>query len=44
MEDEDREGLQNVGFFTVQPLDLADSPRELHNTRGHVQITKILSM
>jgi hypothetical protein len=22
--------IRNVGFFTVQPLDTADSPRELH--------------
>jgi hypothetical protein len=29
-EDEDRDGLQNVGFFTAQPFDLADSPREHH--------------
>jgi hypothetical protein len=29
-EDEDRDGLRNVGFFTVQSLDLADSLRELH--------------
>jgi hypothetical protein len=27
-EDEDRDGLRNVGFFTAQP---ADSPRELHH-------------
>jgi hypothetical protein len=32
-EDEDRYGLQNVVFFTVQSLDLADSPRELHYTQ-----------
>jgi hypothetical protein len=25
--DEDRDGLQNIGFFAVQPLDPADSPR-----------------
>jgi uncharacterized Zn-finger protein len=24
-------GLQNISFFTVQPFDLADSPRELHH-------------
>jgi hypothetical protein len=30
-EDEDRDGLRNVGFFTVQPFDPADSPRELHH-------------
>jgi hypothetical protein len=29
-EDEDRDGLRNVGFFTAQPFDLADSPRELY--------------
>jgi hypothetical protein len=29
-EDKDRDGLQNVGFFTVQPLDLANSPIELY--------------
>jgi hypothetical protein len=28
-EDKDRDGLQNV-FFTIQPLDPADSPRELY--------------
>jgi len=33
-EDEDRDGLRNVGFFTVQPLDLADRPRELHFTQS----------
>jgi hypothetical protein len=32
-EDEDRDGLRNVGFFTAQPFDLADSPRELHHTK-----------
>jgi hypothetical protein len=32
-EDEDRDGLQNVGFFTIQPLDLADSPRELYYSK-----------
>jgi len=31
-EDEDRDGLQNVGFFTAQPFYLADSPRKLHHT------------
>jgi hypothetical protein len=30
-EDEDRDGLRNLGFFTAQPFDLADSPRELHH-------------
>jgi hypothetical protein len=30
-EDDDRDGLQNVGFFTAQPFDLANSPRELHH-------------
>jgi len=29
-EDEDRDGLRNVGFFTFQPFDLAGSPRELY--------------
>jgi hypothetical protein len=29
-EDEDTDGLPNVGFFTAQPFDPADSPRELH--------------
>jgi hypothetical protein len=29
-ENEDRDGLRNVGFFTAQPFDPADSPRELH--------------
>jgi len=31
--DEDRDGLQNVGFFVVQPLDPADNPREFLNTQ-----------
>jgi hypothetical protein len=31
-EDEDRDGLRNVGFFTAQPFDPADSPRKLHRT------------
>jgi hypothetical protein len=30
-EDEDRDGLQNTGFFTAQPFDPADSLRELHH-------------
>jgi hypothetical protein len=30
IEDEDRDGLRNVGFFTAQPYDLADSLKE-HN-------------
>jgi hypothetical protein len=29
-EDEDGDGLRNVGLFTVQPLDPADNPKELH--------------
>jgi hypothetical protein len=29
-EDEDRDGAQNIGLFTVQPLDLADNLKELH--------------
>jgi hypothetical protein len=33
-EDGDRDGLRNVGFLTVQPLDPADSPRELHFTQS----------
>jgi hypothetical protein len=28
-EDEDRDGLRNVDFFTAQPFDPVDSPREL---------------
>jgi hypothetical protein len=31
---EDRDGLRNVGFFTAQPFDPADSPRELHHTQS----------
>jgi hypothetical protein len=31
-EDEDRDGLRNVGFFTAQPFDPAHSPRELHHS------------
>jgi hypothetical protein len=30
-EDEDTDGLRNVGLFTAQPFDPADSPRELHH-------------
>jgi len=30
-EDEDRDGLRNVGFLTAQPFEPADSPRELHH-------------
>jgi hypothetical protein len=30
-EDEDRDGLRNVVFFTALPIDPADSPRELHH-------------
>jgi hypothetical protein len=33
-EDEDRDGLRNVGFFTAQPFDPADSPRELHHIQS----------
>jgi len=29
-EDEDRDGPENVGLFTVKPLDPADDPKELH--------------
>jgi len=32
-EDEDRDGLQNAGFFINQPLDPTDSSRELHYTQ-----------
>jgi hypothetical protein len=31
-EDEERDGLQNISFFTFQPLDLAGSTRELYYT------------
>jgi hypothetical protein len=31
--EDDRDGLWNIGFFTVQPLDPADSQRELHYTQ-----------
>jgi hypothetical protein len=31
-EDRDSDGLQNT-FFTIQPLNLADRPRELHYTQ-----------
>jgi hypothetical protein len=42
-EDEDRDGLQNVGFFPIQPLDPVDSPRELHYIQlpGKQQILQI---
>jgi hypothetical protein len=33
-EDEDRDGLRNVGFLTAQPFDPAGSPRELHHTQS----------
>jgi hypothetical protein len=33
-EDEDRDGLRNVGFFTAQSFDPADSPRKLHHTQS----------
>jgi hypothetical protein len=33
-EDEDRDGLRNVRFVAVQPLDPADSPRELPYTQS----------
>jgi hypothetical protein len=33
-ENEDRNGLRNVGFFTAQPFDPADSPRELHHIKS----------
>jgi len=29
---EDRDGLRNIGFFTAQPFNPADSPRELQHT------------
>jgi len=32
-EDEDRDGLRNVGFLTAQPFDPADSPRELDHKK-----------
>jgi len=40
-QDEDRDGLWNVGFLTAQPSDLADSPRKLHHTQlpGKQQIS-----
>jgi len=33
-EDEDRDGLRNVGFLTAQPFDPADIPRKLHHTQS----------
>jgi hypothetical protein len=33
-EDEDRDGLRNVGLLTAQPFDPADSPRELYHTQS----------
>jgi hypothetical protein len=30
-EDEDRDGLRNVGFFTAQPLDPIEGPRKLQH-------------
>jgi hypothetical protein len=39
-EDEDRDGLRNVGIFTAQPFDPADSPREHHTqSPGKQQIS-----
>jgi hypothetical protein len=34
----------NIGFFTAQPFDPADSPRELHHTQslGKQQISLVL--
>jgi hypothetical protein len=32
VEDEDGDGLRNIGLLTARPFDLADSPRELHQT------------
>jgi hypothetical protein len=32
LEDEDRDDLRNVGFFTSQAFDLADNRRKLHHT------------
>jgi hypothetical protein len=29
-EDEDRDGPRNVGFFAIQPLDVAGSPRRFY--------------
>jgi hypothetical protein len=31
-EDEDEDGPRNVGFFAIQPLDTAGSPREFYYT------------
>jgi hypothetical protein len=31
-EEEDRDGVRNVGLLSAQPFDPADSPRELHHT------------
>jgi hypothetical protein len=33
-EDEDRDGLQNVGFYKTEPPYPADSPRKLHYTHS----------
>jgi hypothetical protein len=35
-EDEDRDGLRNVGLLTAQPFDPADSPRELPYSKSSV--------
>jgi hypothetical protein len=40
-EDEDRDGVQNVGLLTAQPFDPADSPRELHH-HYHVSVIFVL--
>jgi hypothetical protein len=43
-EDEDRDGLRDVGLLTAQPFDPADSPRELHHTQspGKQQISLVV--
>jgi hypothetical protein len=33
-EDEDKDGLRNIGLLTAQPFDPPDSPRELHHTQS----------
>jgi hypothetical protein len=37
-EDEDRDGLRNIGFLTAQPFDPADSPRELHHFLCYLKV------
>jgi hypothetical protein len=43
-EDEDREGLRNVGLLTAQPFDLADSSRELRLTFARFEVFVVMKI